>query len=77
MARRPSASRRLLGDKDFFIPMEAWIDEEGRPARMTMSIDAGGESMSMTADILEYGVPVDVQAPAEVRDDVRGRSSRS
>ena len=45
--------------------MEAWIDEEGRPARMTMSLDAGEESMSITADILEYGVTVDVQAPPE------------
>ena len=65
VARPPSASRRSLGDQNFFLPMEAWIDEEGRPARMTMSVDAGGESMSMTADILEYGVPVDVQAPPE------------
>jgi len=56
---------KVVGDRDFFVPMEAWIDEEGRPARMTMSVDTGGESISMTVDILEYGVPVDVQAPPE------------
>ena len=53
----------LLGDRDLFIPVEAWIDDEGRPQRLSATMDAGGNSMSYTADILEYGVPVDVQPP--------------
>ena len=65
---------KVVGDR-LFVPMEAWIDEEGRPRGSTMSVDTGGESMSMTVDILEYGVPVDVQAPPgrdDVREGVRG-----
>jgi hypothetical protein len=58
--------QKALGDDDLFLPIEVWIDEQGRPARMTMSIDDGGkQSMSVTADILEYGVDVDVQPPPE------------
>jgi hypothetical protein len=56
---------KILGGRDFFMPMEAWIDEEGLPVRMAVNVEAGGESLSMTADILEYGVPVDVQPPPE------------
>jgi hypothetical protein len=51
---------QLLADQDVYLPIEAWIDEQGLPARITLTVG----SKSTTADILEYGVPVDVQPPA-------------
>ncbi len=53
----------LLGDRDLFLPIEAWIGEDGLPVRLSMNVDAGEDSMSITAKILEYGIAVDVEAP--------------
>jgi HAMP domain-containing protein len=46
----------LLGDRDVYLPIEAWVGEDDRIARLAMTVDAGDRSMSFTADIVEYGV---------------------
>jgi hypothetical protein len=58
-ARRGKYFEEKLGDRDLHIPIEAWIGEDGRPARIAVNL----QSESITADILEFGVPVDVEAP--------------
>jgi hypothetical protein len=46
------------------LPIEAWIaEDEGLPRRMRLWSDADEASMDITIDILEYGVPVDVEPP--------------
>jgi hypothetical protein len=47
------------------IPAEVWIDEDGLPRRMEMSIDLEGDAtdMEMSVDMFDYGIEVDVQAP--------------
>ena len=55
--RRIEAS---AGGRDRVVPVEAWVSNDtGLPVRATM--EAGGERF--TVDMLEYGVPVDVQPP--------------
>jgi hypothetical protein len=56
---------RLLGDRTIRVPVEAWIGRDGLPARIGLDVNQDGQSFKMTADILEYGVPVDVKPPAE------------
>lgn len=52
-----------LGDMDS-IPAEVWIDEDGLPRRMTMSMDLGDEgSMDISLDMFDYGIEVDVEPP--------------
>jgi hypothetical protein len=67
--------RTLLAGKDIDLPIEAWVDERDRPVRIAVNVDAPDGSIRMTTDILEYGVPIDVEAPpaAEVAEqgDVR------
>jgi hypothetical protein len=47
------------GNADVFIPIEVWIGDDGRPARI--AIDA--KTTTVRADMLEYDVPVDVKPP--------------
>jgi hypothetical protein len=47
------------------LPVEAWISQDGLPVRMRLSAGGREESLDMTADILEYGVPVEVEPPPE------------
>jgi hypothetical protein len=49
------------GDRDLFIPIEAWIGDGGRPERIAVNLP----NNSITVDILEFGVPVEVEAPPE------------
>jgi hypothetical protein len=67
--------KALLAGQDIDLPIEAWIDEDNRPVRMAVNLEAKDGTVKITTDILEYGVPVDVQAPpaAEVaeRKDLR------
>jgi hypothetical protein len=44
-------------------PVEAWISEDGMPVRMSFKCGSGSESLDMTIDVLEYGVPVEVEPP--------------
>ncbi|HWH29755.1 MAG TPA: LppX_LprAFG lipoprotein [Mycobacteriales bacterium] len=60
------------------VPFEVWIDDQGRVRRYTTTVDipasdaTGGEpvSSSMTMELFDFGVEVDVQAPPadEVQD---------
>lgn len=50
------------------IPVEVWIDEQGRAVRMAQSFDfeqgaTAGSSMSMTMDIFDFGTEVDIEIP--------------
>jgi hypothetical protein len=44
-------------------PVEAWISEDGMPVRMSFKCGNAQESFDMTIDVLEYGVPVEVEPP--------------
>lgn len=51
--------------KDMKFIADVWVDEEGLPARLNMEIshpDASG-SLKMSSELLEYDVPLDVEAP--------------
>jgi hypothetical protein len=47
------------GDADVFIPIEVWIADDGRPARIAIN----AKTTTVLADVLEYGLPVDVEPP--------------
>jgi hypothetical protein len=55
--------KAALQGSDALVPVEAWVGEDGRIARMAMTVEDPKEAMSITYDVLEYGVPVDVQPP--------------
>lgn len=50
------------------MPFELYVDDEGRPARMTTTVDATAEGQEIhvvsTIDFSDWGTSVDVQAPA-------------
>jgi hypothetical protein len=50
-----------------FVPVDIWIDDESRLRRITIGQpkDPGGSSpaMTVTAELFDYGVEVDVEAP--------------
>lgn len=54
------------------IPSEVWIDDEGYPRRMsmTMSMEAEGQTMEMdiTMDLFDYGVDVEITPPEKFQD---------
>ncbi|MDA0170425.1 hypothetical protein OJ998_15100 [Solirubrobacter taibaiensis] len=55
---------KMLDGQVKSFPIEIWVAEDGRPARIALDVAAAGEKMKMTMDILEYGVSLDsVQAP--------------
>jgi hypothetical protein len=45
------------------MPVDVWIDGEGRMRRMQMEMSFSGEKMSIEIDLDQYGVAVDVAAP--------------
>ncbi len=49
------------------IPADVWIDDDGLPRRMkmTMSVEAGGQTadVDITVDLFDYGLEVDVKPP--------------
>ena len=51
---------RILQGQHALFFIEAWIGRDGLPARIRVEC---GKQFSMTGDILEYGVPVDVDPP--------------
>ena len=59
-----------LGDET--IPSEVWIDEEGLPRRvkLTMHIEAEGQTVDMeiTMGLFDYGVDVNVEPPEDYED---------
>lgn len=44
-------------------PVEVWIDNDGLIWRQSSTLDFGEGSMTMSLDILEYGVEVSVKEP--------------
>jgi LppX_LprAFG lipoprotein len=51
---------------EFDMVIDVWVLEDGLPARIAMELTAPGKTsggMTMTADVLEYDVPVDAEAP--------------
>jgi hypothetical protein len=54
------------------IPTEVWVDEDGLPRRikLSMSFETAGESMEMdmTMDLFDYGLDVDVEPPSRYED---------
>lgn len=54
---------RAMGMTGF--PMEVWLTDDALPVRMNMDLDAGAFTMQMVMDLTDFGVDVDVQAPAE------------
>jgi hypothetical protein len=47
------------------LPVEAWISRDGLPVRMRMYANGSPNSFDVRTDILEYGVPVDVEPPPQ------------
>ncbi len=45
--------------------VDVWVNPDGLPARLSLDITADGVkgAMNMTSELLEYDVPVDVEAP--------------
>jgi hypothetical protein len=59
---------RLFGDDP--MPIDVWIDADGLLRRMTFSVETGARSkvafdMTMTVEIAEYGVEIELPIPAE------------
>jgi LppX_LprAFG lipoprotein len=52
-----------------FLPVDIWIDDESRLRRITIRQPEGAEegnpAMTMTVELYDYGVEVDVEPPAE------------
>lgn len=61
--RRDGDAAELWGTR--FVPVELWIDDESRLRRITFveRNDEGPEAMTMTAELYDYGVEVDVEPP--------------
>lgn len=45
------------------IPTEMWIDESGRPVKLTQKMEVQGQTLSTTITFSDYGSPVNVTAP--------------
>jgi hypothetical protein len=66
---RPSYERvmELAGTSE--IPVEAWIDEEGRARRLTYGMPlpqaSGGATMTITMEFFEFGADVSVEPPPD------------
>lgn len=58
------AQLEAFGDVDS-VPAEVWIDEDGLPRRMEMTMDLGDDAgaMEISIDMFDYGIEVDVQPP--------------
>jgi hypothetical protein len=70
LQERIKASIDLLKDSigGSTIPVEVWIDEEGRVVRMVQDISftegaQKGSTMSMTAEFFDFGTPVKITTP--------------
>jgi hypothetical protein len=52
-----------------FLPVDIWIDDESRLRRITIrqpeDAEEGNPAMTMTVELYDYGVEVDVEPPAE------------
>jgi hypothetical protein len=56
--------RDVLTDEADPVPVEAWVDADGRPWRVQTTIHTGGTAVMRSAvEIVEYGVPADIEPP--------------
>jgi hypothetical protein len=67
-AERPEGDvAQLWGSR--FVPVEIWIDDESRLRRITIeqreNEEDGNPAMTITVELFDYGVEVDVQPPTE------------
>lgn len=46
------------------IPTEMWIDESGRPVKLTQKMAVQGQALSTSMTFSKYGSPVDIKAPS-------------
>lgn len=69
---RLEAQLDQLGAGDANVPVEVWVDAEGRPRRMTMRFDGllpstaatGEATVSMTMEFFDFGELVDIEVPS-------------
>jgi LppX/LprAFG-like lipoprotein len=60
--------KQIPNVREFSMTIDVWVLEDGLPARTAVKLTAPqhiGGSMSMTAEFLEYDVPIDVEAPPD------------
>lgn len=50
-------------DVDQQIPMDVWVDDDGRVRRLVQEFELQGASVSTTLDFLEYGIDADITPP--------------
>jgi len=55
--------RELLGAGVVQLPVELWVDAEGRPVRMTQEVTAGGQEVSTVVSLSDFDEPVTITAP--------------
>jgi hypothetical protein len=55
--------QRALAGRELRFPVEAWIGRDGLPVRLHIVARDASTSIDVTADMLEYGVPVNVKPP--------------
>jgi hypothetical protein len=53
---------KLGADGDASVAVDAWIDEQGLPRRVRIPFGGDGDTAAV-ADLFDFGVPVDVEAP--------------
>lgn len=63
-AQESMAQIAAMGIKD--MPMEVWVTDAGLPVRMVMELEnaGAGAGMRMQIDYVDFGLPVDITAPA-------------
>ena len=61
---RGDGFEKLFTDIDRPFPIQVWVDGRNRPLRVAFTITEPQDEVTVTTDILQYGVPVDVTAPS-------------
>jgi hypothetical protein len=62
----PALRERVQAGLELFdgpLPVDVWIDGDGRARQITIDVDLPVGSLSMTMEYYDYGVDVDVSAP--------------
>jgi len=57
------ALQRQLGSST--LPVDVWIDDDGRVRRFQQAISAQGSDVELTVELYDFGTDVDVSAPPE------------
>lgn len=56
--------KKQLDGQNIKMPVRAWLDDQGRPLRVSLTFDVQGVKMDMSSDFSNFGAPVDdVVAP--------------